>query len=542
MLLRTLASLASAALLMSLTPAAGQEQARYDIVIRNGRVLDGAGNPWVLADVAIDDGRLAWIGMVSERGEREIDASGRYVSPGFIDMQDQSGDVLLRDGSAENKLRMGVTTLIAGEVGTPVPAGQISSYFEQLERQGVAVNFGTYYSAAQARVAVMGDRAGRPNRRQMSAMRAEVSAAMRAGAFGIATALIYPPDSFQSTQDLIELSRVAAQCDGRYVTHMRDESADLLEGIAEAVRIGEEANIRVEIFHLKAAYAPRFGELMPAAVGAINAARGRGVDVAANMYPYTAGGTGLSITIPNWVFAEGEDRGFQRLRDPRVRERLRREVAQGSLPGWSNLVHAAGGWDRVVLANAHSERFSPYDGQSIAAIAQQIGGNPADVAWDITLAGLPNRVTALFFLMDERDVEYGLRQPWVSIGTDADATDRNDPNLMLMTHPRAYGTFPRVLAEYTRRRGVLTLEDAVRKMTSWPASRMGLNDRGVLREGLRADVTIFDYERMDDVASYQNSRGTPVGVEYVIVNGQVALDPNGPTAARAGQVLRHACS
>lgn len=542
MLMRTLASLAGAALLMSVSPAAGQEQAAYDIVIRNGRVLDGAGNPWVLADVAIDDGRIVRIGQITGRGEREIDANGHYVSPGFIDMQDQSGEALRLDGSAENKLRMGVTTLIAGEGGTPVPAGEIAAYFQQLERQGIAVNFGTYYSAAQARVAAMGDRAGRPNQRQMARMRTEVETAMRAGAFGIATALIYPPDSFQSTEDLIELSRVAGQCDGTYVTHMRDESADLLDGIAEAVRIGEEAGVRVEIFHLKAAYAPRFGELMPAAVEAINAARARGVDVAANMYPYVAGGTGLSVTVPNWVFADGEERGYQRLRDPRVRERIRREVAQGSQPGWSNLVHAAGGWDRVILANAFSARFTPYEGRSIAAIAQQIGGNPADVAWDIVLEGLPNRVAALFVLMDERDVELGLRQPWVSIGTDADATVRDDPNNVLMTHPRAYGTFPRVLAEYARRRGIFTLEDAVRKMTSWPALRMGLTDRGVLREGLRADVTIFDYDNMDDVATYQNSRGTPIGIEYVIVNGQVALDQNGPTPARAGQVLRHPCT
>lgn len=541
MLKRAWAIMIAATLLMSLAPAAGQEQAAYDIVIRNGRVLDGAGNPWVLADVAIDDGRIVRIGEVRGRGERDIDASGRYVSPGFIDMQDQSGEALRTDGSAENKLRMGVTTLIAGEGGTPVPAGEIAAYFEQLERQGIAVNFGTYYSAAQARVAAMGDSAGRPNRRQRERMRAEVETAMHAGAFGIASALIYPPDSFQSTEDLIDLGRVVARCNGMYATHMRDESADLLDGIAEAVRIGEEAGIRVEIFHLKAAYAPRFGELMPAAVDAINAARARGIDVAANMYPYTAGGTGLAITVPNWVFADGEQRGYERLRDQRIRARLRREVAQGSLPGWSNLVYAAGGWDRVILANAFSARFTPYEGQSIAAIAQQIGGDPADVAWDIVLEGLPNRVAALFFLMDERDVEYGLRQPWVSIGTDADASVRDDPNSSLMTHPRGYGTFPRVLEEYARRRGVLTLADAVRKMTSWPASRMGLNDRGVLREGLRADVSIFDYERMDDVASYENSRGTPRGIEYVIVNGQVALDLNGTTQARAGRVLRHPC-
>jgi N-acyl-D-amino-acid deacylase len=536
MLVRVLAALAAS---FALASAASAQD--YDLVIRNGRVLDGAGNPWVLADVAIDDGRIAAIGAVSARGAREIDARGRYVSPGFIDMQDQSGEVLQRDGSAQNKLRMGVTTLIAGESGTPVAAAELSAYFDRLERQGIAVNFGTYYAAAQARVVAMGDRAGRPSRRQMQVMRREVETAMRAGAFGISTALIYPPQSFQSTEDLIELSRVAAQCDGMYATHMRNESEALLDGIAEAVRIGEEAGVRVEIYHLKAAYAPRFGELMPAAVAAIEAARARGIDVAANMYPYTAGGTGLSITIPNWVFADGEARGYERLRDPNVRARLKREVAQGSLPGWSNLVHAAGGWDRVVLGNAFSARFEPYQGQNIAAIAQHLGQDPADVAWDIVLEALPNPATALFFLMDERDVEFGLRQPWVSIGTDADAIDSTQPNTGLLSHPRGNGTFPRILAEYVHRRPVLRLEDAVRKMTSWPASRMGLNDRGVLREGLRADVVVFDMERIDDVASWDNALAQPIGIDFVIVNGEVALDESGPTAARAGRVLRHPC-
>jgi N-acyl-D-amino-acid deacylase len=526
---------------LGLTSTAASAPPAHDLVIRGGRVLDGTGSPWVLADVAVDGGRIAVIGRVVGKGAREIDARGRYVAPGFIDMQDQSGRVLRRDGSAENKLRMGVTTLIAGEAGTPVAADELGSYFDELEKQGIAVDFGTYYAAAQARVKVMGDGAGTPTPPQLESMRAEVDEAMRAGAFGISTALIYPPQSFQSTADLVELSKVAARCGGLYATHMRDESEGLLGGITEAIEIGEKAGIRVEIFHLKAAYAPRFGELMPAAVAAIEAARARGVDVAANMYPYTAGGTGLSITVPNWVFADGEARGHERLRDPAVRERLKRELAQGSQPGWSNLVQAAGGWHRIVLANAHNPRYVPYQQQDIAAIGKALGRDPADVAWDIVLEALPQRATALFFLMDERDVELGLRQPWVSIGTDADAADRTRPDAGLLTHPRANGTFPRVIAEYVRRRSVLALPDAVRKMTAWPASRMGLSDRGVLREGLRADLVIFDYERIDDVASYDAPQGPPVGIDYVVVGGQVALDPGGPTPARAGRVLRHPC-
>lgn len=514
----------------------------YDLVIRNGHLLDGAGNPWFLADVAVKDGLIVKIGRVDGHGTREIDAQDRYVAPGFIDMLDQSGKVLLRDGSAESKLRMGVTTLIAGEGGTPVDASHLGHYFDQLEQQGIAVNFGTYYAAAQARVHVMGDGAGQPSKEQLDAMRTEVDTAMHAGAFGVSSALIYPPQSFQSTEDLVALSRVAARCGGLYATHMRNESEDLLPAIAEAVEIGERAGIRVEIFHFKAAYAPEYGKLMPKAIQAIEAARTRGVDVAADMYPYTAGGTGLSIIVPNWVFADGEARGYERLRDPEVRARIRKEVAAGSLPGWSNLVYAAGGWDRIVLVGAYSKRYEPYQQQSIAAIAKQLGRDPTDVALDIVLEARPEDATALFFLIDENDLQQAIRQPWVSIGSDSAASDRTRPEENLLVHPRANGTFPRILAEYARRRHVLSLEDAVRKMTSWPASRMGLNDLGVLRAGLRADLVVFDYDRIDDVASWENPTGQPRGIDYVIVNGQIALDENGPTEARAGRVLRHACS
>ncbi|MCR5872612.1 amidohydrolase family protein [Sphingomonas sp. J344] len=248
----------------------------YDIVIRGGRVLDGAGNPWVRADIGIKDGRIARIGHIAARGAKEIDATGRYVAPGFIDMMDQSGSVLLIHGAAENKLRMGVTTLIGGEGGTPVPADAIPRYFDDLATRGIAVNFGTYYSATQARVAVMGDGAGTPTPAQLDAMRALVDRAMRAGAFGISTALMYPPDRFHATEDLVALAKVAARCGGFYATHVRDESARLLDSVDEAIRIGEDSGAKVEIFHLKAAYAPGWGTLMPQAIARIAAARDRG--------------------------------------------------------------------------------------------------------------------------------------------------------------------------------------------------------------------------------------------------------------------------
>ena len=382
----------------------------YDLVIRNGRVLDGAGNPWVRADVGISKGRIAKLGLVTGKGRREIDAT-RPLRLTRLDRHDGPlGRVLLESPAAENKLRMGVTTLIGGEGGTPVPAESISIYFSRLERQGIAVNFGSYYSAAQARVHVMGDGAGTPTPAQLAKMKSDVTLAMQAGALGISSALIYPPDSYQSTADLIELAKVVSPCGGFYATHMRDESENLVSGIREAVEIGEKGGVKVEIFHLKAAFAPGWGRLMPQALAEIDSARGRGVDVAADLYPYPAGGTGLSITVPNWVFAEGEEKGYARLRDPAVRERLKREVAAGSQPGWSNLVQASGGWDRVVLANPFNKKYAAYHMKSIAAIATALGRDPADVAWDIVLDALPNRAMALFFMMDERDIESALRQ------------------------------------------------------------------------------------------------------------------------------------
>jgi N-acyl-D-amino-acid deacylase len=511
----------------------------YDVVIRNGRLFDGEGNPYVRADIAIKDGRFAKIGLVTGRGRREIDAGGDDVSPGWIDMMDQSGAVLLKNGLAENKLREGVTTAIAGEGGTPVPSAQIAAYFAQLESQGISLNFGTYYSSAQARVEVMGDVAGRPSPQQIEGMKAHVEEAMRAGAMGIATALIYPPDSFQSTDDLVALARVAARYGGIYASHMRDESAKLLTAIQESIEIGEKTGIQVEIFHFKGAYAPGWGKLVPQAGELIEAARRRGVAIAADMYVYTAGGTGLDITVPNWVWEQGEKRGLERLADPTVRVRLKREVAAGSAPGWSNLIEASGGWDHVMLANAFNPKYDAYRFKSIDYIARQLGQEPADVSWDIVLGAQPKRAMGLFFMMSEADIETALRWPWMSIGSDAGANEGPGTiDAIGLPHPRAYANFPRVIAEYVKKRHVLTLEDAIRKMTSLPATRMRLYDRGAIRSGLKADVTIFSEDRIADVADYTNPTAYPTGIDYVLVNGQVVVDQGRHTGAKPGQVLR----
>jgi len=297
----------------------------------------------------------------------------------------------------------------------------------------------------------------------------------------------------------------------------------------------------VEIFHFKGAYAPGWGKLVPQAGELIEAARARGVNIAADMYVYTAGGTGLDITVPNWVWEQGAKQGLERLKDPKVRARLKKELAAGSMPGWSNLVEASGGWDHVVLANAFNPKYDRYRFKSIEYIAKQLGQDPADVSWDIVLGAQPNRAMGLYFMMSEPDIATALRWPWMSIGSDAGANEKPGMiDAIGLPHPRAYANFPRVIAEYVKKRHVLTLEDAIRKMTSWPATRMRLYDRGVLREGLRADVTIFNLDRLEDVANYENPTAYPTGIDYVLVNGQLVIDQGRHTGAKPGNILRGA--
>ena len=535
---RSFRSIGAAGLLALLTLAApaAQQAPEYDVVIRGGRVLDGMGNPWIAADVAISAGRFVKIGKVTGLGKQEIDARGRYVSPGWIDMMDQSGAVLPRNGLAENKLRMGVTTAIGGEGGTPVGADRVAEYFAGLEKAGISINFGSYFSETQARNAVLGNTSRAPVPEELLKMQGILDTAMRAGAMGMTTALIYPPSSFASTEELVEMAKVAARHGGTYATHMRDEGKDLIKAINEAIEIGERAALPVEIFHLKAAYQPGWGTLMRQAGQTIEAARGRGVDVAADMYVYMAGGTGLEATIPTWAQEGGRAALIKRLADPEIRIRLTKEIETG-LPGWSNLVEAAGGWDRVVLANARNEVNGRLNGKTIAAIAAEWGKDPAETAFDLVAQG-SGRVMAIYHMMTEPDVETALRFPWTSIGSDAGAAAAEggqDPTGL--THPRAYGNFPRVIARYVRERGVLTLTDAIRKMTSWPATRMRLSGRGAIREGLWADVVVFDYDTIQDRATYEEPRLSPDGIDYVLVNGVVVIDKGKHTGARPGRVL-----
>ena len=508
----------------------------YDLVIRNGRVLDGQGNPFILADVGIRGGKFARIGVIPGRGAREIDARGLYVSPGWIDMMDQSGGVLPRVGLAENKLQAGVTTAIGGEGGTPVPAAGVRAYFDRLEQQGISINFGSYFSEAQARAAVVGSSSRAPTVAELDRMRAIMDTAMRGGAMGMTTALIYAPSSYAQTPELVEVAKAVARYGGTYASHIRGEGPEVVDAVREAIAIGEGARLPVEVFHLKVAHQPGWGILMDSVRQVVEAARARGVDVAADLYLYTAAGTGLEATIPNWAFDGGIDSLRARLGDPATRARLKREVATGS-PGWFNIVAAGGGWDKVVLVNARNPANTRYEQRTIADIAREMGRDPADVAWDLVLQG-QGRVMAIYHMMSEQDIEAALRFPWTSIGSDAGASvavgaiDQTG-----LPHPRAYGNFPRLIARYVRERRVLTLPEAVRKMTGWPATRMRLAGRGTIAVGNWADVTIFDYDAIQDRATFEKPMELPVGISYVIVNGEVTIEQGKHTGARAGRVL-----
>ena len=509
----------------------------YDVVIRNGRVLDGAGNPWILADVGIKDGRFAKIGRVAERGKTEIDATGKYVSPGWIDMMDQSGSVLPRNGLAENKLRQGVTTAIGGEGGIPVrAASDVAGYFAGMEKSGISINFGSYYSETQARTAVLGPSSRAPNAAELDRMRAIMDTAMRAGAMGMTTALIYPPSSYATTDELVEMAKVAAKYGGVYASHIRGEGAEVVQSVAELITIAEKAGLPGEVFHLKVAHKPSWGVRMDSIRMIVDAARARNVDVAADMYVYTAGGTGLEATIPSWAFDGGIDSLKARLSNPAIRARLKNEQKTGS-PGWWNIIEAAGGWDGIVLVNARNPVNAKYEQKSLSEVARMMNKDPSDAAMDLVLQG-QGRVMAIYHMMGEQDIETALKFPWTSIGSDAGAVlTLGKPDETGLPHPRSFGNATRVIAEYVKKRHVLTLEEAVRKMTSWPATRMRLANRGLIKEGQWADVTIFDLDQLQDRATYEDPMAFPTGIEYVLVNGVVTIDHDKHTGAKAGRVL-----
>jgi N-acyl-D-amino-acid deacylase len=387
-------------------PGGSGDGPQYDIVIRGGRVLDGAGNPCIFADVGIKDGRYVRIGKIDGRGRAEINAQGRYVSPGWIDMMDQSGEALPKNGLAEDKLMEGVTTAIAGEDGTAVSAEKLPEYWATLEHNGISLNFGSYYSEAQARVEVLGYDARRPTGDELARMKSIMEVAMKNGAIGMTTALIYPPSSYATTLELIEMAHVAAKYGGVYASHVRGEGKELIQAVDELIEIAEKGGLPGEVFHFKVAYSPAWGKLMQEAGQHVEAARARGVDVAADLYVYTAGGSWLDATIPSWAHEGGPEALVKRLADPAARTRLKKEIQTG-------------GWQNIVLVNAGNPDNARYQGRSIADIANDLHKDPADVAFDLVQRRTTGRVIAIYHMMSEQDIETALKFPWTSIGSDA---------------------------------------------------------------------------------------------------------------------------
>jgi dihydroorotase/N-acyl-D-amino-acid deacylase len=533
-----------------------EESASYDVLIRNGRIIDGSGNPWVSGDVAIRGNRIAAIGhFPNAQAKRVIDASGLVVSPGFIDMLGQSELSLLIDNRSLSKLSQGITTEITGEGGSIAPQNpntiaslqpavdpyhlkidwsSLADYFARLEKTGTPINIGTYVGAAQVREAVIGDADRAPTPDELEKMKALVAQAMQDGAFGLSTALIYPPGYYAKTEELIELAKVASQYGGIYASHMRSEGQSETTAIEEALRIGREAHLPVEIFHLKVIGKPRWGT-MPKIVGMIQAARDAGQDVSADMYPYVAGGTALASSLPPWVADGGAAKLLERLKYPSTRAKIKQEMASEHTD-WENLYLASGGASGILISGIVNPDLKKYDGHTLAQIAASQKKAPLDALFDLVLADKA-QTGALYFIANENDLRYGLKQPWTSIGLDASELALDGPLFEAHSHPRAFGSMPRFLGHYVRDEHLLPLEQGIRKITSLPAQRERLHDRGLLKENYFADITIFDPATIKDNATYEHPTELSQGVKYVFVNGQLEYDNGHLTGATAGVAL-----
>jgi N-acyl-D-amino-acid deacylase len=534
------------------------EQAGPDLVIRGGRIIDGTGNPWYLGDVAITNGRIVAIGKnPGGIAKRVIEAKGMVVAPGFIDMLGQSETALLIDNRSVSKLAQGITTEITGEGGSIAPQNTLTiaaaqpaldpyhlkidwstldEYFQRLQKKGTPINIGTYVGAAQVREAVLGDVNRAPAREELEKMKALVAQAMEQGALGISTALIYPPGHYAKTEELIELAKVAARYGGIYATHMRSEGQNEVAAVREALRIGQEANLPVEIFHLKVSGKSRAGRMVDI-VRMIQEARNNGQDVTADMYPYLAGATALASSLPPWVADGGLNKLLERLHDPAVRQRIKTEMSATGERTWENLYLDSGGAPGVMVASVVNPELKQYAGKTVSEIATMQKKDPLDALMDFVLAdnGLSQ---AMYFIASEEDLQTGLRQAWTSIGLDINEMSLDGPLFEPHTHPRGYGSMARFLGHYVRDLQLLPLEQAIRKITSLPAQREHLTGRGLIKEGFFADITIFDPGSIIDKATYTQPAQLAEGVQYVLVNGQVAFENGKATGVMAGKALK----
>jgi N-acyl-D-amino-acid deacylase len=531
--------------------------AAFDIVITNGQIIDGTGSPWYSGDIGIREGRITAIGnLAAAPRTRTIDAHGFVVAPGFIDMLGQSELTVLVDPRLPSKIYQGITTEITGEGECIAPLNDailrtdrgvfdqlhvqadwrtLRQYFARLEKQGIGINVADYVGATRVRRMVLGDDDVQPNPAQLKQMKELVRQAMLDGAVGVSTSLEYPPAPYAKTEELIALAAEASRFGGIYATHMRSESTAILQSIDEVIRIAREAQIPVEIWHLKVAGKASWGH-MPEVVAKIDSARAQGIDIGADTYAYTAWGNGLSAFIPPWAHDGGKGKLLERLKDPGARERIRKDMLTPS-DAWENEWQQISGPESVLIASVLNPKLLPLQGKTLAEVAKLWNEDPMDTIFDFLIQDDASTGIAAFG-MSEPDVVSALQQPWVSFDNDSSGVSPEGILGQEHSHPRAYGTFPRILRKYVREEHKLTLEDAIRKFSSLPAQRLRLEGRGLLRTGMWADVVIFNPATVRDLATFDNPNRLSQGMDYVLVNGVPVIDGGKMTGAHPGRVLR----
>ncbi len=537
--------------------ATGAAEQPFDILIRNAHIIDGTGSPWYAGDVAIRGGRIAAIGRLGRvSAQKTIDAHGRVVAPGFIDMLGQSERSILVDPRLPSKIYQGITTEITGEGSSIAPQDDtliqadhviyehyhitpdwrtFTDYFARLEGQGMGINLASYVGATQVRRMVIGDADRDPTAEELDQMRAFVGQAMREGAMGVSTSLQYPPAPYAKTPELIALATEASHYGGIYATHMRSEGDAIMDALEETARIAREAKIPAEIWHLKVAGKSNWGR-MPEVVAFVEKARASGIDISANTYAYTAWNNSLSAFVPPWAHDGGDAKLIERLHDSTLRERIKKDMDTPAVD-WDNEWNEIPGPESILVSEVQNAKLIPLQGKTIAEIAKMRSEDPKDAIFDLLIED--NAYTFVSVMgMQQADVSLALMQPWVSIDNDSEGTSLEGLLGQGHPHPRAYGTFPRILKKYVHDEKLLTLPDAIRKFSSLPAQRMGLADRGVLKLGMWADIVIFDPETVHDLATFENPNQLSVGMDYVLVNGVAVIEDGKMTNALPGMVLR----
>jgi len=516
----------------------------FDLLVRKGLVIDGSGAEGFEADVGLRDGRIVRVGDLSAAtARRTIDATGLVVAPGFVDIHNHSDFTLLEEPRCESMIRQGVTTMVLGEGGSagPVKPGEhewttLGGYFRHVEDHGVAANICSYVGQTQVWTYVKGHALEPATASEVEAMKGEVARAMEEGAMGLATSLLMPPSSLVTTAQLVELAGVASRYGGIYSSHIRDEGYGVFASIEEAIDVGKGADIRVDVIHLKIAEQELWGR-MPEIISMFDDARRKGHDIRANVYPYNAGQNNLRAIIPPWAHDGGNEAMLERLGDPEMRARMKKDILEG-IDGWYNHLLAVGGdWNRILLVGLTTSSNRPFVGKRMSELVEARGGDPVEVLFDVLLEE-GGSVRAVYFHHQEDDMLYALKQPYTSVGSDGSAVSPDGAYADMHPHPRWYGTFPRVLGRYVREMKELTLPEAIRKMTSMNAAKIGILDRGLIREGFRGDVTVFDPDTVIDRATFENPHQYPDGIPYVIVNGVLVLDGGNHTGELPGTVLR----